>query len=196
MALALRLVQVVAAQLSSLPPGQPPAAAADELAQAAAVLADAQAELPVEFVQLHHWASGDVVAAADAMLLQEPRSGKQVPLQDAAAVMHARLSLLGQAAALLESGVDQAGPVLPGQTGAAAEGEAEQQQQQQLAMARALKPLRCAHLGCTNVAGSSEADLPSRLCSACRQVRYCSAECAAAAWRQHRPACKLLQQQA
>ena len=96
----------------------------------------------------------------------------------------------------LECAVAEAGaalPCKPGAAAAAAAAEAEQQQQQQLVVAQALKPLRCAHLGCTNAAGGSEAELPCRLCNGCRQVRYCSAECAKAAWRQHRPACKLMQ---
>lgn len=40
----------------------------------------------------------------------------------------------------------------------------------------------CCHIGCTNLAGVSEAGLPTRLCSGCRQVRYCSSQCQKAAW--------------
>lgn len=40
----------------------------------------------------------------------------------------------------------------------------------------------CGHLGCTNLAGVSEAALPTLLCSGCRRVRYCSAQCQREAW--------------
>lgn len=40
----------------------------------------------------------------------------------------------------------------------------------------------CSRWGCTNLAGSSEAILPTQLCGGCRRVRYCSARCQRAAW--------------
>lgn len=40
----------------------------------------------------------------------------------------------------------------------------------------------CSYLGCTNLQGVSEAALPTRLCSGCRRVRYCSDVCQRAAW--------------
>lgn len=191
-ALVGRLVEATAAQLAALPAGQLPAAAAAALAQAAAAVADVRAGLPAELWELRHWSSEEVVAAAAAKLQQGAEGGGQGQLPDVTAVLHAQLLLLSQAAAQLESVVEQAGPALPQQRGLAAAAEAEQQQAQQLVVVRTLRLLRCAHLGCTNVAGGSEAELPCRLCTGCRQVRYCSAECAALAWRQHRPACKLV----
>jgi hypothetical protein len=49
---------------------------------------------------------------------------------------------------------------------------------------RALGTLRCAHLGCTNLAGGSEAQLESKRCSGCKTERFCSDACSQAAWRQ------------
>lgn len=40
----------------------------------------------------------------------------------------------------------------------------------------------CCYLGCTNLAGVSEAALPTLLCSGCRRARYCSVMCQKAAW--------------
>lgn len=40
----------------------------------------------------------------------------------------------------------------------------------------------CSHWGCMNLTGSSDAALPTQLCSGCRRVRYCSAWCQRAAW--------------
>lgn len=50
----------------------------------------------------------------------------------------------------------------------------------------------CCNWGCTNVSGFSEAALPTQLCSGCRRVRYCSAECQQAAWveGEHRIVCR------
>jgi hypothetical protein len=61
--------------------------------------------------------------------------------------------------------------------------------------AHALGTLRCAHLGCTNLAGASEAQVKGKLCSGCRTVRFCSEACSQAAWRQHKAACKAIQQE-
>lgn len=40
----------------------------------------------------------------------------------------------------------------------------------------------CCHFGCTNLAGVSDASLPTQLCGGCRRVRYCSAACQREAW--------------
>jgi hypothetical protein len=56
----------------------------------------------------------------------------------------------------------------------------------------ALATRPCAHLGCTNMAGSSEAELKGLLCAGCMAVRYCGAQCARADWAQHKPACRLV----
>lgn len=60
----------------------------------------------------------------------------------------------------------------------------------QARLAAALAMRRCAHLGCTNLWGCSEGRLPTRLCSGCRLVRYCSLDCAAAARGQHAAVCR------
>lgn len=40
----------------------------------------------------------------------------------------------------------------------------------------------CANLGCTSLAGVSEAAMPTLLCSGCRRVRYCCSECQRVGW--------------
>lgn len=42
----------------------------------------------------------------------------------------------------------------------------------------------CCHLGCTNLGSSTEAALPTLLCSGCRRARYCSVKCQHGAWLQ------------
>lgn len=51
----------------------------------------------------------------------------------------------------------------------------------------------CCNLGCTNLEGFSEVALPTRLCSGCRQARYCSVECQKEAWKEggHSTVCNL-----
>lgn len=58
--------------------------------------------------------------------------------------------------------------------------------------ALALRP--CANLGCTNLAGPAEHDLPSQACSRCHVLRYCSRDCQLEAWPSHRRVCPFLQQ--
>jgi hypothetical protein len=76
----------------------------------------------------------------------------------------------------------------------AARGAPRSQEQRRWLLQResALATRPCAHLGCTNMAGSSEAELKGLLCVGCMTVRYCCAQCARADWAQHKPACKLL----
>ncbi|KAL4443376.1 hypothetical protein ABPG75_011113 [Micractinium tetrahymenae] len=50
---------------------------------------------------------------------------------------------------------------------------------------------RCANMGCTNLAGASDTQLPTKRCSRCRLARYCSEVCSAADWRRHRDICRL-----
>lgn len=40
----------------------------------------------------------------------------------------------------------------------------------------------CNNLGCTNLAGVTEAALPTLLCGGCRRVRYCGVACQENAW--------------
>ena len=69
---------------------------------------------------------------------------------------------------------------------------------QQLAVrcAQALGLLKCANPRCASLAGASEAASRGRKCGGCHAVRYCSEACSKADWRQHRVACRLLQQEA
>ena len=52
---------------------------------------------------------------------------------------------------------------------------AQQQGEEAAASLRALAAARrCCHMGCTNLAGGSEAELPTKRCSGCRVARFCS----------------------
>lgn len=42
----------------------------------------------------------------------------------------------------------------------------------------------CCNAFCTNLTGASEASLPTKLCSGCRRVRYCSVQCQKSGWTQ------------
>ena len=46
---------------------------------------------------------------------------------------------------------------------------------------------------CTNLAGTSELHVQTRVCSGCVIARYCGPECQRAAWKEHKPACTALQ---
>jgi hypothetical protein len=76
----------------------------------------------------------------------------------------------------------------------AASGAPSSQEQRRWLLQRetALATRPCAHLGCTNMAGSSEAELKGLRCAGCATVRYCCIPCARADWPQHKPACRLM----
>ncbi|KAL4444211.1 hypothetical protein ABPG75_011948 [Micractinium tetrahymenae] len=65
------------------------------------------------------------------------------------------------------------------------EGEEAAASEAALAAAR-----RCANMGCTNLAGASDAELPTKRCSRCLLLRYCSPACQAADWQRHRACCQ------
>ncbi|KAL4444240.1 hypothetical protein ABPG75_011977 [Micractinium tetrahymenae] len=68
---------------------------------------------------------------------------------------------------------------------------AQQQGEEAAASEAALAAARrCANMGCTNLAGASDAQLSTKRCSRCRHLRYCSAACSAADWRRHRAFCR------
>ena len=50
-------------------------------------------------------------------------------------------------------------------------------------------PLGCSNLGCTNMEGLSEAALARHKCKRCSLVYYCSRECQAAHWPDHKGLC-------
>ena len=61
-----------------------------------------------------------------------------------------------------------------------------------LERARALGSLRCGNLRCPNLAGATEAEAKSKLCTRCRSVRYCGAVCQRTDWGAHKRVCKAL----
>ena len=48
----------------------------------------------------------------------------------------------------------------------------------------------CANPDCVNLAGDSEAALPTQACGRCGGVRYCCKQCQRDHWQQHKEACK------
>jgi hypothetical protein len=72
-------------------------------------------------------------------------------------------------------------------------------QEQLLSVGRALTsfahPSACNNPACVTFSGPSDVSLVQRSsskCSSCRSARYCSKSCQSAAWKQHRPVCKVL----
>lgn len=61
-------------------------------------------------------------------------------------------------------------------------------------VAEVLSTRRCAHLGCTDVAGASEVAAPrGKRCASCLAVRYCSKACQLADWKAgHKAVCSEL----
>lgn len=72
------------------------------------------------------------------------------------------------------------------------------EEEEELLRAQALSLRRCAFLGCTNLAGPSEAALPSKRCGSCGVARYCCAADQMADWRSggHKAACARLREAA
>lgn len=68
----------------------------------------------------------------------------------------------------------------------------EAQQQRQVERAVALGTRHCGNLQCTTVPPFGVAPPTRQVCSACRRIRYCSAKCQRADWREHKAACKAL----
>lgn len=72
----------------------------------------------------------------------------------------------------------------------AADGEAEELA---VAAVEGLATRHCAHVGCTTVAGASEAGMPrGSRCGNCSSVRYCGKACQKADWKAHKAACRVL----
>ena len=77
---------------------------------------------------------------------------------------------------------------------AAAEGEdGAKRLQVAVDAAQALATRACARVGCTTIAGVSEAAISrGKRCSGCRLVRYCGPACQKADWPAHKAACREL----
>ncbi len=78
---------------------------------------------------------------------------------------------------------------------ASSQGDSKAEADLELRATLALGQRRCASLRCTNMAGASEAELPTRRCGGCGAVRYCSESCSREHWRAHRAACRRMQAQ-
>lgn len=80
--------------------------------------------------------------------------------------------------------------------GLAATQPSEREEEGELLRAQALSMRSCAFLGCTNLAGPSEAALPSKRCGACGATHYCSPAHQKLAWGGHKAVCARLQEAA
>ena len=78
---------------------------------------------------------------------------------------------------------------------AGAEADADMHLRWSVAAAEALATRgTCAHVGCTTMAGASEAAMRrGKLCGSCQVLRYCGPACQKADWRGHKAACRELQ---
>jgi hypothetical protein len=56
-------------------------------------------------------------------------------------------------------------------------------------------PVGCNNPVCLNLQGISEMKTACKTCLGCHVARYCSRECQAGHWKDHRKACQQLQQQ-
>lgn len=157
------------------------------LTHTASALADGPAALPAEvqlaasscrplLQQLPPWLVELSGLCSDALVLETVPPIGRPPDPGLITALEASLQALQSAAAAVEV------PLPDHQSPA----------EQQLAMDAALSKLRCCNPACTNFAGSSEGQLPSKLCSGCRTVRFCCEACSRAHWPQHRRACKLV----
>ena len=93
--------------------------------------------------------------------------------------------LLGDPANWQRMRVEVAEPLASGLE--AADGDAEAVA---LAAAEALATRACAYVGCTTVAGATEAGMPrGSRCGNCSVMRYCCKACQKADWRVHKAVC-------
>ncbi len=153
-----------------------------QVARAAAAVLEAEGALPAEL----YYAAAVSHHLAVALNLEAGAAVKADTAADSEALRLALAVLLPalQAAAAAES--SPADGQASGQPAADAAALLDRQQLT-LRQARALGAARrCGNLRCSNLAGPSEAQLRTHKCSGCRTVRFCSAECSKAAWREHK----------
>ncbi len=149
--------------------------------------------------------AGPALLACAAMLPQNPDSGKLLDIilcslkdelrclpspaacgaallgwhQQARQLEAASLAVPAAAVALLA----KAKAVLAG------EGQSMDDETSHAELESALGLLHCANLRCPNVAGCSEARLPSKKCARCRSVSYCGVTCQRIDYPRHKLAC-------
>lgn len=128
-----------------------------------------QAADPPDTPTVHAW--HDRLSQFGLFSIRRPRNRRRWEQEVRGALLPQALAWAEQAAEAQRSAAQQPAPELQAWVGAA------------------LEVRRCAHLGCTNLRRCCEERPPVRLCSGCRRARFCSPECAAAAWAQHRLVC-------
>ncbi len=152
-----------------------------QVARAAAAVLEADAALQHE----RHWAAS--VAYRLGMALELEAAATVFAANDAEARRQALAVLMpALQAAAAAAECNPADAETSGQPAADAPAALDRQQLA-LRQAQALGAVRrCGNLRCSNLAGPSEAQLRTHKCSGCRTVRFCSAECSKAAWREHK----------
>ncbi|KAL4443377.1 hypothetical protein ABPG75_011114 [Micractinium tetrahymenae] len=172
---------------SSSPAGLAPAEVEALLAWALASLRAVTHML--QQARLPRLAQGMLLEAVDLGVLPNlaeffsEQRGRAAPLAAAAAGLQEQLLALLRALVSLAGQLEKLGGRVP---------LAQQQGAEAAASEAALAAVRrCANMACDNLAGASDAQLPTKRCSRCRLARYGSEACSAADWRRHRAICRL-----
>lgn len=192
----------------SIPSGDAPAVADARAALAAIasslpglskVAVELIVQLPAGLLALRVWSPEDELQDMNLAMIQA-RSGSREQDGEGSSIwqqLGQRMAApLEEAVMALDAVEAQAAAAAAAATDGDAAEAAEQQQRERQQVARALGALQCAHVGCTTVSGTSEAEIRGKRCGGCGAVRYCGTACSRADWRAHKAVCKVLQAEA